>query len=72
MARHQLYRELQSVCEPLLTSREHDVLSRYYDNGDTLRVIGNAYGVSSNRIAQIRNKALRKLCRVLYVYLLDE
>jgi len=69
MASHRLYRELQDACEPLLTQREHDVLSRYYDKGDTLRVIGNAYNISGNRIAQIRNKAVRKLRRVFYVHL---
>ncbi len=68
MARHQLYRELLLGGEPLLTPREHDVLRRYYDDGDTLRAIGNAHGVSSNRIAQVRNKALRKLRRAFRVF----
>ncbi len=72
MAKHQLYKELLWACEPLLTPRENDVLRRYYDEGDTLKAIGNTYGVTRERISQIRHKALGKLRRALRAYLLDE
>ncbi len=60
-----LYKEIADECGALLTPRENNVLQRYYDEEQTLKAIGEIYSVTSGRIAQIRNKALRKLRRAL-------
>jgi DNA-directed RNA polymerase sigma subunit (sigma70/sigma32) len=46
----------------LLTERERDIIGRR-KNGDTLRAIGQALGVTSDRVRQIEQRALRILHR---------
>jgi RNA polymerase sigma factor (sigma-70 family) len=44
-----------------LSYREKEVLVMYYMQGMTMEEIGKAYGVTNNRIKQIKDKAERKL-----------
>lgn len=54
---------IQGIEETLLTitDRERNVLKQIYEEGLTLKQVGINIGVGSDRIRQIRNKALRKL-----------
>lgn len=45
----------------VLTPREQDILHRRFFKEETLREIGDDYGISADRINQIEHKALRKL-----------
>ncbi len=60
----QLKRDLHDVLSTL-TSRESDVLCRYYGLGDgdgaTLEEIGKSMGLTRERVRQIKGKAMRKL-----------
>lgn len=44
-----------------LDEREHDVIRRRYYQSQTLDEIGQAYGLSRQRVAQIMNRAFKKM-----------
>ena len=48
-------------CVDSLEEREKAVINSYFYNGETLRSIGNAFGISSVRVQHIRDKALRNM-----------
>lgn len=48
-------------CVDSLEERERAVIDGYFYNGETLRSIGNAFGISSVRVQHIRDKALRNM-----------
>lgn len=48
-------------CIDSLEEREKAVIDGYFYNGETLRSIGNAFGISGVRVQHIRDKALRNM-----------
>lgn len=53
-----------------LTEREEDVLKYRYQEGKTLREVGNIYSITQERIRQVEAKALRKLRHPERAYML--
>jgi hypothetical protein len=56
----QLYEALWETVE-LLPEQEAGVIHKRYENGETLRAVGEHYGVTPERIRCIEAAALRKL-----------
>ena len=54
---------LKIISNNILTEREADILSMYYDKNMTLRDIGEQYGVTRERIRQLMNIAVNKLTK---------
>jgi len=57
---------VNEVLEAGLTKNESFVITSYLIDGSTLRSIGNKLQVTPERVAQIRNKALRKIRKNVY------
>lgn len=57
--------DLRRIIADNLTRREEDVIIKYFYENQTLEAIGAKYGLTRERIRQIKGKALKKLKRTL-------
>jgi len=60
--------QLKAIAESMekLTEREKDVFVRYIVLDETYGAIGNDYGVTRERIRQIKNKVIKKIRRTIF------
>ena len=66
---HTIYRDNEIVCKSIINSlseRELKVIQLNYYGDESLTDIGKIFGISPERIKQIRDKALRKMRYQLY------
>lgn len=54
-------KEYKELIDDILTERERDVFFKFYKEHKTLEEIGKCYGVTKERIRQIKHRACRKL-----------